>query len=80
MQVQERVRIAANGMHIRYSIPREGAVIWFDAAAIPTDAPHPNNAHRLINFLMDPAIAAENSNSINFANGNVAAQRMPRPS
>ena len=79
MQVQERVRIAANGMQIRYSIPREGAVIWFDAAAIPTDAPHPNNAHRLINFLMDPAIAAENSNNINFANGNAAAQRMLRP-
>lgn len=79
MQVQERVRIAANGMQIRYSIPREGAVIWFDAAAIPADAPHPNNAHRLINFLMDPAIAAENSNSINFANGNAAAQRMLRP-
>lgn len=79
MQVQERVRIAANGEQIRYSIPREGAVLWFDTAAIPTDAPHPDNAHRLINFLMDPAIAAENSNAIRFANANVAAQAMLRP-
>ena len=76
MQAQERVRIAANGMQIRYSIPREGAVIWFDVAAIPTDAPHPGNAHRLIDFLMDPAIAAENSNAIHFPNGNAAAQPM----
>ena len=79
MQVQERVRIAANGMQVRYSIPREGAVIWFDVAAIPVDAPHPDNAHRLINFLMDPAIAAENSNAIRFPNGNAAAQKMLHP-
>ena len=78
-QAQERAQIAGNGARIRYSIPREGSVIWFDVAAIPTDAPHPNNAHRLINFLMDPAIAAENSNTIRFANGNAASQSMLQP-
>lgn len=74
MQAQERTRIAQNGQKVRYSIPREGAVLWFDVAAIPADAPHPDNAHRLIDFLMDPAIAAENSNHIHFPNGNAAAQ------
>jgi len=42
MQAQERVRIARNGKDIRYSIPREGAVMWFDVMAIPTDAPSSN--------------------------------------
>jgi putrescine transport system substrate-binding protein len=79
MQAQERTRIAANGIQIRYSIPKEGAVIWFDAAAVPVDAPHPDNAHRLIDFLMDPAIAAENSNAIHFPNGNAASQPMLQP-
>ena len=79
MEAQERARIAANGMQVRYSIPREGAVMWFDVAAIPTDAPHPGNAHRLLNFLMDPAIAAENSNAIHFSNGNAASQPMLQP-
>jgi putrescine transport system substrate-binding protein len=74
MQAQERVRIAANGEEVRYSIPREGAVMWFDVAAIPSDAPHPGNAHRFIDFLMDPAIAAQNSNAIHFPNGNAKAQ------
>jgi putrescine transport system substrate-binding protein len=74
MQVQERVRIAGNGRDIRYSIPREGAVMWFDVMAIPTDAPHPGNAHLFINFLMDPAVAAENSNAIHFPNGNQKSQ------
>jgi putrescine transport system substrate-binding protein len=74
MQAQERTRIAGNGNIVRYSIPREGAVMWFDVTAILADAPHPGNAHRFIDFLMDPAIAAENSNSIHFPNGNAAAQ------
>jgi putrescine transport system substrate-binding protein len=74
MQAQERVRIAGNGATIRYSIPREGAVMWFDVTAIPSDAPHPGNAHLFINFLMDPAIAAENSNAIHFPNGNEKSQ------
>jgi putrescine transport system substrate-binding protein len=74
MQAQERVRIAGTGRTLRYSIPREGAVMWFDVMAVPTDAPHPNNAHAFINFLLDPAIAAENSNAIHFPNGNAQSQ------
>jgi putrescine transport system substrate-binding protein len=74
MQAQERVRIAANGKDLRYSIPKEGAVMWFDVMAMPADAPHRTNAHLLINFLMDPVIAAENSNAIRFPNGNARSQ------
>jgi putrescine transport system substrate-binding protein len=79
MQAQERTRIASNGIQVRFSIPKEGAVMWFDVAAIPKDAPHPDNAHRLINFLLDPAVAAENSNAIHFPNGNAASQPMLAP-
>jgi putrescine transport system substrate-binding protein len=74
MQAQERTRIANNGEKIRYVVPREGAVMWFDVMAVPADAPHPGNAHELIDFLMDPAVAAENSNAIHFPNGNAASQ------
>jgi putrescine transport system substrate-binding protein len=76
MQAQERTRIAGNGEKVLYSIPREGAVMWFDVEAILADAPHPDNAHKFIDFLMDPAIAAENSNAIHFPNGNAAAQSL----
>lgn len=79
MQAQERTRIAANGEQVRYSIPREGAVMWFDVAAIPADAPHPANAHRFINFLLDASVAARNTNSIHFPNGNLASQPQVRP-
>ena len=76
MQAQERTRIAGNGEQVRYSIPREGAVMWFDVTAVLADAPHPGNAHRFVDFLMDPAIAAENSNAIRFPNGNAVAQAL----
>jgi putrescine transport system substrate-binding protein len=76
MQAQERARIAKNGLDIHYTIPREGAVIWVDSAAILADAPHPENAHLFLDFLMDPAIAAENTNAIHFPNANAAAQGM----
>jgi putrescine transport system substrate-binding protein len=79
MQVQERVRIAGNGRNIRYSIPREGAVMWFDVLAVPVDAPHPTNAHLFINFLMDAGVAAENSNAIHFPNGNEKSQSALAP-
>lgn len=79
MQVQERVRIAANGEQARYTLPKEGAVMWMDVAAIPADAPHPANALRLINFLMDAQVAARNSNAIHFPNGNAASQSLLDP-
>src|SRR6185312_10308198 len=45
MQAQERTRIAANGIQVRYIIPKEGAVMWFDVAAIPADSFYPDDAH-----------------------------------
>jgi putrescine transport system substrate-binding protein len=74
LQVQERVRTAGSNRSISFSIPREGAVMWIDTAAIVADAPHPDNARRFINFLMDAKVAAANTNAIHFPNGNAASQ------
>jgi putrescine transport system substrate-binding protein len=74
LQASERVRVAGANRTIGYSIPREGAVMWIDTAAIVADAPHPDNASRFINFLMDARVAADNANAIHFPNGNAASQ------
>jgi len=47
--------------------------MWFDMLAIPADAPHPENAHRLIDYLMRPEVAAANTNFTRFANANAKA-------
>ena len=54
---------------IGYSIPKEGAPLWFDNLAIPKDAPHAAAAHDLINYLLEPEVAARNTNFVSYANG-----------
>ena len=74
LQARDRAAEAVGQGHvIKYSIPKEGTIIWFDTMAIPNDAPHPENAHAFINFMQRPEVAAANSNFINYANGNSAS-------
>jgi putrescine transport system substrate-binding protein len=73
LQARDRAREAGKGVEIKYLIPKEGAVMFFDMLAIPADAKHVKNAHAFIDFLMRPEIAAKNSNFVNYANGNLAS-------
>jgi putrescine transport system substrate-binding protein len=68
-QAQKRAAAVNSGIVIEYAIPKEGAPLWFDNMAIPKDAPHVAAAHELINYLLDPKIAARNSNIVSYANG-----------
>jgi putrescine transport system substrate-binding protein len=61
------------GVEVAYVIPKEGALKWFDLFAIPADAPHPDNAHKFIDFMLRPDIAAANTNYVYYASGNKAA-------
>jgi putrescine transport system substrate-binding protein len=70
LQARDRADEAGQGVKIRYAIPKEGTIVWFDMLAIPADAKHPKNAHAFINYLMEPQVAANNSNFVNYANGN----------
>ncbi|MBH0238273.1 polyamine ABC transporter substrate-binding protein [Methylobrevis albus] len=71
---RDRAAEANNGVEIAYSIPKEGALMWFDNFAIPADAPHPEEALAFINFMLKPDVAAANSNYVFYANGNLASQ------
>jgi putrescine transport system substrate-binding protein len=73
LQAKSRAAEAGQGVEIAMTVPKEGTIIWFDMYAIPADAPHPNNAHAFINFMMRPEVAAANSNFVQYASGNAAA-------
>ena len=73
LQARDRADEAGQGNVIKYFVPKEGTIIWFDMYAIPADAPHPDNAHAFINFMMKPEVAAANSNFVNYATGNAAS-------
>ena len=70
LQARDRAAEADNGVDIAYAVPSEGAVVWTDVMAIPADAPNPKAANTFINYLLDPKIAALNTNTIRYANAN----------
>jgi putrescine transport system substrate-binding protein len=80
VQARKRANEANNGITINFVIPKEGALVWFDTLAIPKDARHPENAHVLLNYLMDPQVIANVTNATGFANANAAATPLVNPS
>ena len=58
---------------VLFVVPREGTSIASDDLVIPKAAKEVGLAHAFINFLQDPAVAAENSNFITYVAPNKAA-------
>ena len=73
LQAADRAEEAGKGIEIAYSIPQEGANLWFDMLAIPADASNPKEAHAFINYLLDPAAIAGVSDYVGYANPNIKA-------
>jgi putrescine transport system substrate-binding protein len=79
LQAATRAEEAGNGVKIEYHIPIEGAYMWFDNMAIPADAQHIEEAHEFINYMMRPEVIAKASNYVQYANGNLASQKLIDP-
>ena len=73
LQAADRAREADNGVNIAYTVPKEGALMWFDMLAIPADARQPDYAHQFIDFLLRPDVIAEVTQTVKYANANTAA-------
>jgi len=67
-QAAKRAAAANKGVSVEYAIPTEGAQTWIDTAAIPADAANVDNAHRFLDFMLRPEIAALNSTFVGYAN------------
>ncbi|HYE50285.1 MAG TPA: polyamine ABC transporter substrate-binding protein [Azospirillaceae bacterium] len=59
---------AAEGTKIEYSVPKEGAQLWFDVMAIPAGAPNVEAAHAYINYILEPKVMAGITNFVSYAN------------
>ncbi|HEX4388995.1 MAG TPA: polyamine ABC transporter substrate-binding protein [Steroidobacteraceae bacterium] len=74
-----RAQAAGVAVPLAFTVPKEGANASFDALLIPADAPHPQNAHKFLNFILEPRVVAEITNYIHYANDNAAAGPFVRP-
>jgi putrescine transport system substrate-binding protein len=78
-QARKRAQEAKNGIEIGIFLPKEGAVFNIDVMAIPKDAPHPDNAHKFIDFILEPKNIAAITTAVGYANA-VPASRQFIPS
>lgn len=79
LQAMARVRQAKSDVEIEYRIPEEGAAVWFDMLAIPADAQNVVEAHRFLDFMLKPDVAARIVQAVGFAGANAAARALLPP-
>ena len=79
IQARNRAREAESGVEIAFRVPREGAQMSIDMLGIPADAPHPDNAHRFIDYILRPEVIAAITNAVSYPNPNLAATPFVRP-
>lgn len=61
---------------LTFVYPKEGVILAMDTMAIPKGAKHPDNAHKFLNFVMRPEIAAKISESLGYGTLNAEAIKL----
>jgi putrescine transport system substrate-binding protein len=79
LQARDRAREANKGTEIKYIVPKEGSILWFDMLGTPKDAPDPESAYAFMNYMMTPQVIADVSNFKRYANANAASQPLLLP-
>jgi putrescine transport system substrate-binding protein len=79
LQARDRARDANKGIEIKYMVPKEGSILWFDMLAIPADAPNPESAYAFLNYMMLPQVSADVSDFRRYATANAAALPLVEP-
>ena len=51
---------------VEYVIPTSGGFSWVDSMAIPKGAPHPGNALKFMNYMLEPKVGAALTNGAPF--------------
>jgi spermidine/putrescine transport system substrate-binding protein len=70
------LQVMAEDEDLGFTVPDEGALIWEDGIAIPMGAPHPDNAHAFINYLLGAEAGAKIADFIQYATPNAAAKKL----
>jgi putrescine transport system substrate-binding protein len=74
-----RMRQAGIDVKLAFTVPKEGANATYSAMLIPVDAPHVEEAHEFLNFLLRPEVIAKITNETHYGNENLAANRFVDP-
>lgn len=70
------IQVMEEDENLAYIVPKEGSLLWQDTMCIPTGAPHPENAHAFLNFVLDAKAGADIAATIQYATANAAAKKL----
>ena len=76
---RQRAIDGKTGQNIQALIPKSGGILFFDVMVIPADAPHPENAHKFINYILKAEVHASITNKVFYANPNAASRPLVKP-
>ncbi|WP_428424009.1 polyamine ABC transporter substrate-binding protein [Methylibium sp.] len=76
---KQRAIDGKTGQKIEALIPKTGGILFFDVMVIPSDAPHPGNAHKFINYILRPEVDASLTNKVFYANPNKESKKFVKP-
>jgi len=68
------LQVMAEDDELSFFVPDEGGLIWQDCLCIPKGAPHPENAHAFINYILEADAGALIADYIQYATPNDAAK------
>ena len=74
-----RAKDAGVDINLGYFVPKTGAPAWIDFMCIPTDSPRKDNAHKFLEYILQPEVVAKCTNLTNYANGNLASKKFINP-
>lgn len=60
--------------NLDYVVPKEGSNLWFDSMVIPTNAKNVENAHKFIEYMGRPEVAAKLANYVGYSTPNIKAR------
>ncbi|SFA86172.1 ABC transporter substrate-binding protein [Selenomonas ruminantium] len=73
----EAIKLMKSNPNLRFQpAPKEGTNVWIDCWVIPKNARHVENAHKFIDFLCHPDIAAANFEELGYSTPNTAVREL----
>ncbi|MBC9252698.1 spermidine/putrescine ABC transporter substrate-binding protein [Pseudomonas alcaligenes] len=77
--VGDALAAAQAGQPVRFVVPQEGSVVFIDNLVIPSSARRADLAHKFIDYLMQPQVAAQITTETLYPNGNADAREFLDP-
>ena len=76
LNIAKRRAAEAGNTNIRVLVPKTGVGIWVDSFMIPKDAKNIANAHKYINYTLNPKTAAQNADFATHAPASLPAREL----